>query len=323
MRSIMTMATSGIALVCISTTVSLAQEPQAPLRNAEVFKREMQQMKWYVNTTITLPASNARLVVPNNYGAILGHDAQRLDEIVNGRSAENASTSEAAVLSGDMKAQTDFTFVKSGYISDDDWNTLDANALLRSVSEQTEDQNKERRIERLPELHVVKWLQQPSYDHITHTAFWAIEATDSNGGDVANATAIKLGRDGFERLTTISDMRDYVAIGGPLDLMLRSFSFSAGDGYEEHRSTDKVAGFGIAALVGALVGAKAVKVAAAGGLALFFKPILALFLALLSKAWVLLLAPFVFLKSIISRGRRKNVVVSVPAQEDHDSAPPS
>ena len=206
----------------------------------------------------------------------------------------------------------------SGYVVEDDWNTLNPTELLQSIIDQTEEQNKERRAEGLPEMHVAKWLHQPVYDKSTHTAFWAIEATDSNGGDVVNSTALRLGRAGFERMTLITNVSDYTPVGSPLDLMLRAFSFSAGDTYEEHLSTDKAAGYGIAALVGALVGAKVVKVAAAGGLALFFKPILALLVALASKAWVLILAPFVWLASLF-KGRPKKQNISPPTDDKHST----
>ena len=92
--------------------------------------------------------------------------------------------------------------------------------------------------------------------------------------------------------------------------MLRAFSFPAGESYEDHLTTDKAAGYGIAALVGAVIGAKVVKVAAAGGLALFFKPIMAFFAVLISKAWFLLLTPFIWLKSLFKS--RKNVNETTP-----------
>jgi uncharacterized membrane-anchored protein len=162
--------------------------------------------------------------------------------------------------------------------------------LLQSVVEATDKGNKERRAENLPEMFVEKWVQQPTFDHASHTAYWSIEARDSRGAEVVNSIAVRLGRSGFEKLVFISAINDYHQLGGTLDHMLKSFSFPEGQTYEDHVSTDKMAGYGIAALVGALVGAKAVKVAAVGGIALFFKPILAVLLAILSKAWVILLA---------------------------------
>jgi uncharacterized membrane-anchored protein len=127
-----------------------------------------------------------------------------------------------------------------------------------------------------------------SYNVSNHTAFWAIQGTDSNGGDLVNSTALRLGRTGFERLVLMEDIKDYKPGGSHLNLMIGAFSFSPGDTYEDHLNTDKVAGYGIAALVGAVVGATVVKVAAAGGLAVFFKSIVAFFVAI---------PPFIWLKS--------------------------
>src|ERR1700741_391077 len=92
---------------------------------------------------------------------------------------------------------------------------------------------------------------------------------------IVNSVAVRLGRTGYEKLTAVTDSSNYSSLGGPLNVMLSAFSFPPGGVYADHVSTDRAAGYGVAALVGMLVGAKVAKVAAAGGLALFFKPILA------------------------------------------------
>ncbi|MDQ6703653.1 MAG: DUF2167 domain-containing protein [Pseudomonadota bacterium] len=260
-------------------------------------RKEISEMKWFKNTTATLPQSHGRLVIPDSYSAILGHDAIRFNELINGKSSN--SIDEASVISSDFKALTNFQFFDSGYVDEGDWESLNATELLQSVIEATEESNKERRAQGLPEMHVVKWMHQPMYDKNTHTVFWAIEGRDGNGEGVVNSIALRLGRSGFEKLILITNLGDYKPVGGELELMLRAFSFPTGAAYEEHLTTDKAAGYGVATLVGAIVGAKAVKIAAAGGLALFFKPIMAFLAVFLAKAWFLLLLPFIWLKSLI------------------------
>ena len=53
--------------------------------------------------------------------------------------------------------------------------------------------------------------------------------------------------------------------------MLRAHSFDPGYRYSDHQSGDRVALYGIAGLVAAVAGAKAVKVAAGVGLAVILK----------------------------------------------------
>jgi uncharacterized membrane-anchored protein len=264
----------------------------------EAVASEIRQMTWFKDTTVTLPESHAKLVLPNGHIAVLGQDAKRLDQINNGTSEK--SFDEAEVLSSDFQYHTAFAFSPSGYVDESDWNTLDPTALLKSIIDATEEANKERHATGVAEVHVVKWLHEPTLDQSTHTVYWTIEATES-GTDTVNAVAIRLGRTGFEKFTFITSLNNYQPVGGPLDLMLREFSFPPGSTYQEHISTDKAAGYGIAALVGAVVGAKAVKVAAAGGLALFFKPIMAFLAVLAGKAWALLLLPLIWLRSWFRR----------------------
>jgi uncharacterized membrane-anchored protein len=65
---------------------------------------------------------------------------------------------------------------------------------------------------------------------------------------------------------------------------LADHRYDPGQRYEDHAAGDKLAGFGIAALVGAVAGAKLAKVAAVGGLLLLVK-----------KFWFLVFAPLALL----------------------------
>jgi uncharacterized membrane-anchored protein len=83
---------------------------------------------------------------------------------------------------------------------------------------------------------------------------WAFEATDEREGPIVNSIALVLGRDGFEKLTWIgpkSAVRD-----GLLKIAEASFNFPSGGRYTDHQSGDKVAEYGIAGLVAAVLGAK-------------------------------------------------------------------
>jgi len=88
-----------------------------------------------------------------------------------------------------------------------------------------------------------------------------------------NSRALRLGRSGFELLTWVGNGNAYQAVGGDLDVMLRSFSFDQGSRYSDFTTGDKVAAYSIGGLVATIAGAKLLKVAAAGGLLLFFKKI--------------------------------------------------
>lgn len=101
------------AAAIFAALVVVVAASRAEDAKSDAIANEIEQMTWFKNTTVTLPNSHGKLVIPDSYAAILGHDAKRLDEIINGKSSQKGS--EATVLSSDLKAQTDFDFVQSGY----------------------------------------------------------------------------------------------------------------------------------------------------------------------------------------------------------------
>jgi uncharacterized membrane-anchored protein len=99
---------------------------------------------------------------------------------------------------------------------------------------------------------------------------WAFEADDGQSGPLVNSVTLVLGRDGFEKLTWAgpkSAIND-----GLLKVAEESFSFPAGGLYTDFKSGDKVAEYGIAGLVAAVLGVKlAAKLGLLAAVAIFAK----------------------------------------------------
>jgi uncharacterized membrane-anchored protein len=130
---------------------------------------------------------------------------------------------------------------------------------------------------------VTGWIEEPALDRTTYTVFWSIEGSTSRG-PIVNSIALRLGRNGYERLNWIVDKADYAPVGGQLDVMLQAQRFDPGYRYSDHQPGDRVALYGIAGLVAALAGAKAVKVAAGLGLAALLKKFGAIAVAAVAAA---------------------------------------
>jgi uncharacterized membrane-anchored protein len=233
----------------------------------EAASDEISQMNWISVGAIRLGGSTSTITLPLGFAGIAGLEAGRAYELSQGRRNE---TVEAVIVHPADGGEVQFQWYPAGYVTADDWSDVDANAMIAEIRGNTETANADRRTHGLEELHVIGWMQQPVFDSATHTVFWAIGAR-SDSGPLVNAIALRLGRSGYEKLTWIGAPEAYKAVGGDLDIMLRAHSFDVGQRYEDHISTDRVAGYGIAALVGAVAGAKALKVAAAGGLILLLK----------------------------------------------------
>ena len=173
-----------------------------------------------------------------------------------------------------------FEFNSVGYVKDDDKDKLDADKLLASIKEGTAEANKERVKNGGSPLEVVGWEQPPKYNPETHNLEWAIRAT-SDGQPLLNYNTRLLGRKGVMEVVLIVDPEDLTATLPKFKELLANYSFQTGQSYAEFRSGDKIAEYGLAALVvgGAAVGAA--KLGLLGPLILLFK-----------KAWKLVIVAF-------------------------------
>lgn len=154
-----------------------------------------------------------------------------------------------------------FDYDDSGHVADDDKDDLDADDTLKSLTENNEAGNEERKRRELPPLHILGWYEPPHYDNDTHNLEWATKLQNEESQRVSiNYEVRLLGRTGVMSATLV---------GGP-ELMdeakpifksaLKTFEFNSGDKYGEYKKGDKLAAYGIAGLIaggGLAVAAKA------------------------------------------------------------------
>lgn len=163
-----------------------------------------------------------------------------------------------------------FEFDAIGYIKDAEKEELDADALLDSIKRGTEAQNKHRQAAGHPPLIVVGWEQVPKYNPESQNLEWAIRAT-SEGRALLNYNTRLLGRKGTMEVVLVCDPEDLAATLPAYKQLLADHKFQTGEAYAEYRPGDKVAKYGLAALVvgGAAVGAA--KLGFFAWIAVFFK----------------------------------------------------
>ena len=196
-----------------------------------------------------------------------------------------------------------FEFSNIGYVKDDDKDKLDADKLLASIKRGTAEANKERVRAGNAPLEIVGWEVPPKYDPATHNLEWAIRAT-SDGQPILNYNTRLLGRKGVMEVVLIIDPENLAGTLPTFRDLLTGYSFQTGNSYAEYRSGDKVAKYGLAALVvgGAAVGAA--KLGLFAWLAVFLK-----------KGWKLLILAFAavatFFKKLFAKltGRQNETVL--------------
>ena len=151
-------------------------------------------------------------------------------------------------------------FHKSGYIRDDDAKTWNADEMLRSLRDGTEEQNRERVKAGQPAMDVVGWSEPPRYDAATQRLSWSLAsrpvgAKADDPVDV-NDNTYALGRDGYFSLNMVTSLKELDALRPVAEQQLAALEFRPGRRYADFDSrSDRVAGYGLAALVVADSGA--------------------------------------------------------------------
>jgi uncharacterized membrane-anchored protein len=166
-------------------------------------------------------------------------------------------TRHGLIISRKEKANwlVDIDWVKEGYVRDGDASEWKADALLDSLKQGTEAGNTERLARGLPALDVVGWVEQPAYDPAAHRLVWSLSLRDRGATDdvpqTINYNTYALGREGYFSLDLITGADTIVADKGVARQLLGSLNYVPGKRYQDFdNSTDKVAAYGLAALIG-------------------------------------------------------------------------
>jgi uncharacterized membrane-anchored protein len=182
------------------------------------------------------------------------------------------------------KQQDQFWFVTidyrdSGHLKDDDAKSWNADELLQNIKDGTEASNKDRTERGFPALEVVGWVEKPAYDETTHRLVWSMLAKESgNAAQVAtiNYNTYALGREGYFELNLVTAESMIGQDRKHAGALLSALDYRPGQRYEDfNASTDRVAEYGLAALIGGVAAKKLGLLAVIGvALAKFWKIIL-------------------------------------------------
>ncbi|QWT21546.1 DUF2167 domain-containing protein [Bacillus sp. NP157] len=251
---------------------------------------EIKDLPWQVGPTKVQVGTQASMDVPEGY-AFLGPDGtRRLDKIMHNPSSDS-DTYTLAPKALDWAAFFDYDDV--GYVKDDE--KLDADDLLKSVTEGTEESNKERLQNGWDPLSVTGWKTRPQYDATFKSLTWAfVLRNNKTQHESVNYNARLLGRSGVMSVVLVADPEDLTTAIGQFKSAIGGFAFNAGQAYTDFHTGDRVAEYGL----GALIVGGAAAVAAKKG---FF----AVILSALAAGWKLVLvglaAVGTFFKRIFSR----------------------
>jgi uncharacterized membrane-anchored protein len=147
-----------------------------------------------------------------------------------------------------------FFFEDSGYVRDDE--KLDADALLKSMQASDEEGNRERKRLGMPAIYTAGWAVPPRYDQTTKRLEWGVQLRGEDGHPLVNYKIRLLGRRGVMHAILVTTPERLDRDVAEFKAALAGYTFVSGERYSEFRAGDRVAEYGLAALV--LGGAAAV-----------------------------------------------------------------
>ncbi|AWB44775.1 DUF2167 domain-containing protein [Paenibacillus sp. CAA11] len=251
----------------------------------------------------------AKLKLDPDFLFLNGADAQTLQR-QNGGNPTGLEIGAVFPKSEDAVWGLFFEYEEPGHVEDSEKDDIDADALLESYKQGTEEANKTLTPEN--QLFIDGWDTPPKYDDRTHNLSWSLLGHDSTQHKLINYNVRLLTREGYISAILVSDPEHLAADRATMESkILSNFSIVEGQRYQDfNKSTDKKAKYG---LTGLILGGAGLVVAKKTGL-------LAMILLALKKVWFVIIAGIVALWKFISSGIKKKK--QARHQYDQPDTPP-
>ena len=228
-----------MASALLSGSAYAVDEPSAAQSE---YLQQMQALDWHVGPKTETVLSKATIKVDKEQGFLDASNTEKFLQLTG-----NLPTPDENVLYSMEKSWwADFSFDPSGYVKDDE--EIDADQILQQMKAGDAAGTEERKRLGMAPLNTEGWFIPPKYDKQTNHLEWAIKLR-SGDETYVNYTVRLLGRSGVMSATLVStpesleqDLKDFKQ-------SLTSFEYVDGERYSQFKDGDKVAAYGLAALV--------------------------------------------------------------------------
>ena len=250
----------------LGTTQAQQTDPQQEQEQEQynAWAKELWQSLDRRHGSIKLPNGEVTLKVPEDFYYLGPKDAEKVLVEVWGNPPGAGINSQGILFPSSVTPFDDeswavtIDYEQDGYVSDEDADSIDYNELLQQMKEGTAEASKEREAQGYGSIELIGWAEPPYYDKATHKLHWAKEVRfDNQGPNALNYNIRVLGRKGVLVLNFVADMSQKSLIDTQLDTVMAIADFDTGSRYADFDpSIDKVAAYGIGALVAGKVAAK-------------------------------------------------------------------
>ena len=212
-------------------------------RDPNAIVEELRKLSWQRGPGEGQIGAKAKIQIPQGYAFLDERNTRRFLELM-GNPPRDGHT---MIAPEDLSWFAVFSFDAVGYVKDDE--KIDPDALLESLKQGDARANEERKRLGMDPIYTDGWHVPPHYDGDTKRLEWGMRLRDDRGGRHVNYTSRLLGRSGVMSAVLVSspdalndDMRAFRAA-------LRSYEFVPGEKYAEFKQGDRIAEYGLAALV--------------------------------------------------------------------------
>ncbi|MDH4319498.1 MAG: DUF2167 domain-containing protein [Desulfobulbaceae bacterium] len=229
---------------------------------------------------ITIADDLVTLNLPDGFRYLSPKDAERVlvDAWGNPPGAENLGmiVPVSPGLFDDNGWAAIISYEEDGYVSDEEAEDIDYEKMKKELREASKEDNKERMESGYEPIEFVGWASTPYYDKPSHKLYWAKELKFGDAEvNSLNYNIRILGRKGVLLLNIVSTMPQLGVINTQIPNLLSMTEFNPGSRYTDFDpKLDKVAAYGLGALVAGTVASKVGLLAKIGTFLLAFKKLL-------------------------------------------------
>jgi len=249
-------------------TPGLKVEGLPPEKAAELLKqfealRKIESELKFQQGVIPIGKNLAKITLSEDFRYLSPDDAQKVIVDVWGNPPRDKSLgmivpADFELADGDSWGVV-ITYEEDGHVKDNDAASINYNDLLKQMQEGTREANEERKKAGYDSIELVGWATAPRYDEASHKLYWAKElkfgGSDEN---TLNYDIRALGRRGVLSLNAVAAMSQLKDIEKDMRAVLGFVEFTEGNRYTDYvDGTDKVAAYGIGALIAGGLAAKA------------------------------------------------------------------
>lgn len=250
------------ALLCLSLSATLPVITHAAEEAPKMTAQQFLSSLTFREGKVQLPGDIATLDLPPTFRYLDPADAGKL--LSEGWGNPPGAKTLGMIVPADVNLLSAagwgvvVTYDKDGHVKDDDADKINYADLLKDIQEGMIENNKVRKEQGYAPMTLVGWAEQPSYDKSQHKLYWAKELqTEGDNENGLNYNIRVLGREGVLVLNAVSGMNQIAQVKTEMKKVTAFTDFTPGNRYTDFNAgTDKVAEYGIAALVAGGVAAK-------------------------------------------------------------------